>query len=650
MNGNPSDDDRALLREYVERGSEAAFSALVRLHANHVHAAALRRVNGDRALAEDIMQTVFADFARKAASLPRDTVPGGWLHRHTGFTSSKFLTRERSRRTRESEAAAMNAQDSAIDDSAWMSLSPVLDRALDSLPAGDRDAVVLRFFEKRNYRAVGQALGVSEDTAQKRVSRALGKLRAALTARGFASGASLSVLLTAFAAPEAPAAVISGLPERALARAAASSGGIAAAWGGLTSAARWRIACTAAAVAIAPAAIVSLRAPAPAPASAPLHARTPPAPESSAAEDARPVADRTTVPEPSAADLVAAAAREFRGGAQNVSAVSRALAELTRIRPQDARIALREIAAVPDVPARILLYRYFLSHWAESDPGSALHFATTQLPEEHRLMVCDGVLTAWASNNPEAALAWRQKSSAASDTPMTESLMASIFKTLASRDPDEALKQLEFLGNPNDRAQALRGVLDTVQNDSGRQALLERFGHIQDTDLRLQARRALVESWARYDPDAAAAWVDSAEPAWERTRLMDSLGLSWLQNNPSAAAHWWIKRAPGPDTLVKIINVWAQLDPNAAGSWLSSHPPGPGSDTARMTFARQVTDLDPESALAWADTITDPSLRESTIDQIWSSWHARDSLAATSYLRHAAWPPERTARLHPPGR
>ena len=141
------------------------------------------------------------------------------------------------------------------------------------------------------------------------------------------------------------------------------------------------------------------------------------------------------------------------------------------------------------------------------------------------------------------------------------------------------------------------------------------------------------------------AWVDAAQPAWERTRLMDSLGFAWLQTDPAAAAEWWLQRAPGPDTLVKIINIWAQENPNEAGTWLSKQPPGPQSDTARMTFARQVNDLDPESALAWADTVSDATIRESTIDHIWRNWSTRDAAAAAAWLGHVQWSTERTRRL-----
>ena len=76
------------VRSYVA-GSDRAFGVLVGRHLPAVFSGAMRRVNGERALAEDVTQQVFADLARKARSLPPDVVLAGWLHRHTGFIALK---------------------------------------------------------------------------------------------------------------------------------------------------------------------------------------------------------------------------------------------------------------------------------------------------------------------------------------------------------------------------------------------------------------------------------------------------------------------------------------------------------------------------------------------------------------------------------
>ena len=76
-------DDEQLVLQYARERSESAFGELVARHIDFVYSAALRVVNGDRHLAQDVAQTVFIDLARKAGSLPDDGALPGWLHWHT---------------------------------------------------------------------------------------------------------------------------------------------------------------------------------------------------------------------------------------------------------------------------------------------------------------------------------------------------------------------------------------------------------------------------------------------------------------------------------------------------------------------------------------------------------------------------------------
>ena len=63
-------DDEQLLGAYARERSESAFGELVARHIDFVYSTALRVVNGDSHLAQDVAQTVFIDLARKAGSLP----------------------------------------------------------------------------------------------------------------------------------------------------------------------------------------------------------------------------------------------------------------------------------------------------------------------------------------------------------------------------------------------------------------------------------------------------------------------------------------------------------------------------------------------------------------------------------------------------
>ena len=177
------------------------------------------------AQAEDITQTVFTDLARKACSLPGKIMLGGWLHRHTCFVASTQLRSELRRQHREREAMQMNTLHSPPDDT-WTQLGRVLDEAIDQLAAADREAILLRYFEHRDLRAVGVALGIGEDAAQKRVSRAVDKLRELVGQRGSALSATvLAAALLSGAVSAAPVHLGSRITSTALAAAGAGAAG-----------------------------------------------------------------------------------------------------------------------------------------------------------------------------------------------------------------------------------------------------------------------------------------------------------------------------------------------------------------------------------------------------------------------------------------
>ncbi len=218
--------DGQLLREYSENRSEEAFTELVNRRVDLVYSTALRCAGGDASLAEDAVQRVFADLARRAGTLPVETAVAGWLYRHTFFTASKMMRAERRRRRREQEASTMNAiLESPDNEHFWQQVAPALDEAINRLSAKDRHVIVLRFFQEKDLRTLGAALGVSDDAAQKRVTRALGKLRHLLIRRGKTlSTATLATLLADHAVTAAPVGLAASVAGVAMAAAASSAG------------------------------------------------------------------------------------------------------------------------------------------------------------------------------------------------------------------------------------------------------------------------------------------------------------------------------------------------------------------------------------------------------------------------------------------
>ncbi|HEV2392627.1 MAG TPA: sigma-70 family RNA polymerase sigma factor [Verrucomicrobiae bacterium] len=211
--------DAQLLRDYAEQGTEASFTELVNRHTNLVYSAAFRQVNSHETAAE-IAQSAFIGLARGARSLaPRLAAQAsltGWLCRSARNLSLNFRRDEVRRRMREREAME---QLNSISDTAPDSerLRPVLDTAMSELNETDFDALVLRFLKNQDLRSVGSALGVSDDTAQKRVARALEKLREHLARHGInTTAAALSTVISANAVQAAPPGLAASISTAAV--------------------------------------------------------------------------------------------------------------------------------------------------------------------------------------------------------------------------------------------------------------------------------------------------------------------------------------------------------------------------------------------------------------------------------------------------
>jgi RNA polymerase sigma factor (sigma-70 family) len=173
-------DDATLLANYVRTGSQQDFATLVNRHANWVYSVC-RRHAGD-ALAEDVTQAVFATLARKAPDLGPDASISGWLFKTARYASATARKIEYRRRKHERRAAVMKSEQAPPPaDQDWQQILPQLDDAVARLPKRDSRLILLRFYQGLSHQEAATLMGISPAAAQRRLSRAIEKLRARLT-------------------------------------------------------------------------------------------------------------------------------------------------------------------------------------------------------------------------------------------------------------------------------------------------------------------------------------------------------------------------------------------------------------------------------------------------------------------------------------
>src|SRR5262249_46324941 len=113
----------------------------------------------------------------------------------------------RRRQIREQESH-MQAILNNSESESWQQIAPLLDEALGCLEEKEHDAVVLRFFEGKEFKQVGAAMGTTEDAARMRVNRGIERLRTFCAARGGAlRAAAFAATVAGNSVQSAPAAL-----------------------------------------------------------------------------------------------------------------------------------------------------------------------------------------------------------------------------------------------------------------------------------------------------------------------------------------------------------------------------------------------------------------------------------------------------------
>jgi RNA polymerase sigma factor (sigma-70 family) len=219
-------DDRALLKRFVRDGDEQAFAELVRRHIDMVYAASRRQLR-DPAAIEDATQSVFVLLSKKAHTIRDSEALAGWLLVATRCVVLNMIRTETRRRKHEGRAAEMKQELQADTPEQWESIRPMLDQAVSTLKHQDRDAITLRYFKGQSVGDVAAALGISQDAAQKRVLRAVDRLREFFARHGVTTSSdALASALAGNVLFQAPAQLSAHIAAAALAAGNGASLGI----------------------------------------------------------------------------------------------------------------------------------------------------------------------------------------------------------------------------------------------------------------------------------------------------------------------------------------------------------------------------------------------------------------------------------------
>ena len=228
-----------------------------------------------------------------------------------------------------------------------------------------------------------------------------------------------------------------------------------------------------------------------------------------------------------------------------------------------------------------------LAEWLAASPADASAWTQALPAGEFRSDATSELLLAWTRLNPDEAAAWLPTSNLLN--PESASVFAGAW---AASSPAKAAAWAASLPTPTDRT---------------------------------AARAAIATTWATSDPTSAATWA-AALPNPDRAPAITSAADSWARSNPAAAAAWLSSLSPANDSSLvaaagSVVHHWTESNPGAVSRWLNNLAEGPAKESAIALFSLAAAPLAPTDALLWATSLSDPSLRSSTVADVCERWY-----------------------------
>ncbi len=290
-----------------------------------------------------------------------------------------------------------------------------------------------------------------------------------------------------------------------------------------------------------------------------------------------------------------------------------------------------ESSGVTDSPlgvARMILYLLA----AEQDPLRVL--AKKDLMDDQDMR--QGLLNALSRRDPEAALRWMKSSD------------------LTEREKQEFTSMMALRVMRDDIAKGLKllreGTVGTRMNFAGMGAvsfapeklpeLVAAMRQPENADFRQDILKITMTT-ALLEGGVAAARSRVDELGITREEVADFMGLGVMVGDPHPQeALAWMHEVQTPEqwgqALPNAIGQWAQRDYNAAGQWLGTLEASPEKDIAIQRYVQTISNVDPQAAVVWADSIAGEGARAVSLTFAADQWLQKDKPAAEVWMAEKA--------------
>ena len=301
----------------------------------------------------------------------------------------------------------------------------------------------------------------------------------------------------------------------------------------------------------------------------------------------------------------------------------------------DPEAALGAFAALPKGKTRARCLEFIVSAMASRDSDAALAWAGTLTAADERRNAKAGVMGILSYQNPEKAMDMLLKDSSLGkcDDPFTSGGVSQIISALAGLDYEKAKTAALSLTNPAQRVAALSALAGGTRKNHAEDLLA-----LAATLPAAEAKALYIgNSWWESDAASLAKWAEGVPEGPLRDQVKARLTGQLAWEDPEAAAKQFGEVKPGmmPYTNIAgdIARSWTNIDSEKALAWASGLENfGQRKEAVTATFGR-MADADPADAASKLASLTDPEIRNEAAAAIATRWASLDPEKALAWAK-----------------
>ena len=287
-----------------------------------------------------------------------------------------------------------------------------------------------------------------------------------------------------------------------------------------------------------------------------------------------------------------------------------------------------------------------LSRRLEIDPaGTMRSLAQSGLPDLSQLLT--NSLTNEGYGAHDAIWQWLDGQPA---NVFTRGVRSSLLNAIAHQEPDAALAYLDKIPDTAENRELLQNGTRALFDGGGGMDRVEDFLAKISPKLRPYLLENAFASGFGSGVVDPAKWIPRLAEisAGQRMNAIDGLAIGWTASDPQAAIAWAASLtdpAQQEQALSSAARAWARADIHELSQWINSLAPGRTRDIGVQGLAKALNYSEPEAAWKWALSIETPENRLSALQLAYEGLARKDPAIAKQFLQDAKLSPTEASAL-----